>query len=261
MRLLLCLLAVFAVHASEPPPAEIREWKQRADGFETTTVSGSPLCRYGSDLIHLVRINPKLWQFTAHHYSTLPGAQRLTAEAWRDHLKASIVINAGQYTDDFTHLGILYCSGKHFGTRQHRIWNGIFLAEPYDPVYALVRTIDLLEHPDFKVEGMYAQAVQTMMLVDSTGAIRVNHTDKQARRSVIAEDKSGNILCLVTEGDYTLWDLGSWITASNLDIIRALALDGGAQAQLAIQINSEKITIPQHQIVLPGVISVQPRKW
>ncbi len=245
--------------ASEPPPPSIPEWRMPVNGIETCWTSGMPYCRYGSDRIFIVRIDPRFWKFFAHHYTTLPGAQRLTSEAWRMQLGATLVINAGQYTEDFTHLGILLCDGKNFGTRRHRLWKGILLAEPIDPSYPLAQTIDLNEYPEFDVEGAYSQAVQTMMLVDSNHLIRVNQTDKQARRTLVAEDTSRRILLIVTEGDYTLWEIGQWILGAGLDVTRALAMDGGAQAQLALDLNSDKVTIPQKQMVLPAVVAVKPR--
>ncbi len=228
-------------------------------GFETCWASGAPYCRYGSDRIFIVRVDPKFWMFSAHHYTTLPGAQRLTSDAWRTQLGATLVINAGQYTEDFTHLGILLCDGKNFGTRRHRLWKGLLLAEPIDPAYPIAQTIDLNEQPEFDVEAAYSQAVQTMMLVDSNHLIRVNRTDKQARRTIVAEDTSRRILLIVTEGDYTLWEIGQWVLASGLDVTRALAMDGGAQAQMSLEINSEKVTIPGKQIVLPGIVALKPR--
>ena len=60
-------------------------------------------------------------------------------------------------------------------------------------------------------------------------------TDKSACRTVVAEDKRGRLLILITEGAVTLGDFGRWLIEQDLDIVRAMNLDGGIEAQLVVR--------------------------
>ena len=78
-----------------------------------------------------------------------------------------------------------------------------------------------------------------------------------ARRTVIAQDREGRILLLVSpRGDFTLHRLSLHLTNSDLDLDIALNLDGGPST--GIMLAEPREVIPS-QTLLPIVILVYPR--
>jgi hypothetical protein len=82
---------------------------------------------------------------------------------------------------------------------------------------------------------------------------------QRARRSVIAMDRSGNVLLLAFPGsDFLLDELAAWLLASDLDIDSALNLDGGSSTGLCVRTESHQERIDPF-VPLPTVLQVRPR--
>jgi hypothetical protein len=80
------------------------------------------------------------------------------------------------------------------------------------------------------------------ILLDRNGKIKVKKTGWQANRTIVAKDFKGNILLLITEGNYfTLYNLGLFLKESNaradhgLSIHTAMNLDGGSEANMVVK--------------------------
>lgn len=136
-------------------------------------------------------------------------------------------------------------------------WAGIIDLEQSNPAMA--------EH--------YRHVVQSMMLVDEKERVRVRDTEKNACRVVVAQDRLGRLLILVSEGATTLGELARWLPSAGLDIVRAMNLDGGIEAQIAIDTPELKLAlygqfgtgstvfdqgVTPVRYPLPAVIAVRP---
>ena len=87
------------------------------------------------------------------------------------------------------------------------------------------------------------------------GADRENHVS--ARRTVIAQDRAGRILFIVTpQGYFTLYGLSAYLTGSDLDLDIAINLDGGGSTGLLVANPREEIP---SRVLLPFVILVYPK--
>jgi len=108
--------------------------------------------------------------------------------------------------------------------------------------------------------------VQSMMLLDRYGVIRVRRTERIAPRSVVAELSSGHLIIVVTEGSYTLWETGALLRESGWGVVEAIALDGGSESNLVVA--SEELLYEtggggadylfRLRTKLPGVIAIWP---
>ena len=79
----------------------------------------------------------------------------------------------------------------------------------------------------------------------------------RARRTVIAQDKEGRILFVITpRGHFTLHQLSLYLTESDLNLDIALNLDGGPSS--GIMLANPREIIPS-QTLLPIVILAYPR--
>ena len=89
------------------------------------------------------------------------------------------------------------------------------------------------------------------------GSDRVFRFDVRARRTVIAQDRQGRILFIVTpQGYFSLHQLSAYLTASELDLDIAINLDGGGSTGLLV---AEPREVIPSKVLLPFVILVYPR--
>ena len=107
----------------------------------------------------------------------------------------------------------------------------------------------------------YDQGIQSFpILLDSKGQVRVNPSNFQAQRTVVALDRQGNILILVTEKPFfTLYELGQYLKKMPLSLELALNLDGGNRTQLAVRIKISVIPIPGGSPPPKPPVSFSPR--
>ena len=101
------------------------------------------------------------------------------------------------------------------------------------------------------------------MLIEYGGrqATTGNGFNEAARRSVIAQDRDGNILLMSTGvlGEISFIDLQSWMLRNGLNIDVAFNLDGGRSTTLYVNpISGDPLFIPAISRI-PVVLAVYPR--
>jgi uncharacterized protein YigE (DUF2233 family) len=258
--LLTAHLLVFSIpaHTDDAIPATVI-WQALDNGLESSVITLPATSQVDPGRIHALRCSPDDWFFEPLEYRAHANNRRLSASGWQKLTGATFVINAGQYTADFRHLGWFIHNSINLGSSRHPVWKGIFSGNPKpDPSKAGMTIIDLKFQPLSFDTLPYKNAVQSLMLFDRQGIIRVNNTDKTARRCIIAQDGDGLIYVLITEKDWTLWNLASYLKSCDLNLKQAMSLDGGAQAQLALKSGQEELLLPRFQMALPCAIGFYP---
>jgi hypothetical protein len=190
------------------------------------------IVQHGSARVFVLRFEKGV-VFKPYHYTQFEKGTPLTVERWADLVGASVVFNAGQFDEHRRHLGWLKSEGRWLSPHQHPTFKGLFLSGAQDGA-TWARVADLEQAPASIIKR-YEHGVQSMMLFDDQGHIRVRHSSKSACRSVIAEDQAGRILLLVTAGAVTLADFARWLLQQNLHLVRAMNLDGGVESQLFVR--------------------------
>lgn len=223
--------------------------------------------RAGEPGISVLRVDPREFRFQVMHFRSEGVSGPLTLEQWMSRTKALAVFNAGQYYPDFSYMGLLIGSGKRIHGGLHRLFQALFLAEPLEDGAPLARIMDLAEEPFDPGQPGYREVAQSFMLLDRHGVIRVRRTTNVAARTVVAEEAGGNLLVLVTQGPFTLWELAERLREGPFPIIQAMSMDGGDEAQLAVRTTSFRFPQdPQNgpelasvRRPLPTVIAIFPR--
>jgi hypothetical protein len=156
-------------------------------------------------------------------------------DGWQKRLRAPVILNAGLYGVDRRHLGILRRNGRDVGGSPHPTWKGVLATGAERPGIPAAAVFDLSLPEEAARSERYPHAVQSMMLLDHAGAIRVRRTEQVAPRTVVAEDTAGKLYLLVTEGQFTLWETGELLREAGWHLTAALALDGGNEANLLVE--------------------------
>ena len=204
------------------------------------------------ETVHIWRIDQKhFWLDVAfdEHPRTL--------EDWQQKTNASLVMNGGYFSinnERYSADGLIIVNGGVSG-RSFQSYGGMLaitgrgaelrwlVDEPYDPgenLQAALQSFPMLVKPGGQ---------------PGFGPEREDHA--RARRTVIAQDRDGRILFIVTpQGYFTLHQLSAYLTASNLDLDLAINLDGGGSTGLLV---AEPREVIPSKVLLPFVILVYER--
>ena len=249
-------------------PSTTLTWQNLAAGLAFSRWSVQSESRV-LDVITILRFNPDQWAFKVFYNSTPK-----TLQEWQQITKAPIVCNGGFFQENYRPVGRILVNGASIGPTKNNSMKGMFLAEPKSGLDKIpkARLIDLKEEKSEETISQYDQGIQSFpVLLDSKGQVRVNPSNFQANRTVIAQDIQGHILILITERPFfTLYDLGNYLKALPLGIAFALNLDGGYRTQLAIQVKgfryvhagqgetqeTARLFFPEGTVKLPSVIGI-----
>lgn len=194
----------------------------------------------------LLRVDPAHYRFRVHYRPGDP----LTIQQWREALPDALAfVNANFFDEDQRALGLLVAdSVVHSAAYTDR--GGIFAIRAGLP--ALYPTGDQAQY-----SGPIEQAIQAfpMLVTDGVGNYNGDPNGPISRRTVIALDRNGDVILLVTPllGP-SLENLSRTLAASDLEIVTALNLDGGGSTLLY----SEMAFVPSLDPV-PVVLAVYPK--
>ncbi len=219
----------------------------------------------------VLRLDPEFWSFRVFF-----DREPKTIKEWQQRTRASIVCNGGFYQENFQPAGRILVNGASLGPFKNRHMKGMFLSEPKKGFEHLPKAtlIDLKESSSEEKISSYEQGIQSFpILLDPAGQVRVNPSNFQANRTVLAQDRSGNIFILITEKPFfTLYDFGNYLKGLPFGFRFVLNLDGGLRTQLAVQVKpfnylftgqgegiETKLFFSSEPVKLPSVIGVFPR--
>ncbi len=197
-------------------------WQRTADGIEWRLLK--PAADELAQML-VARIDPRQFRFRALYR---PGAP-LSLNAWREQApSASLIINANFFDANETALGLIISDGSVYG-QAYQERGGSFIVRKGRPTVIANRGAAL------SLAGI-EQAVQGFPLLVEYGApAYFGASGQRKRRTVIAEDRAGNILIIVAPYlGLSLADLSAYLAESELGITQAVNLDGGGSTMIAL---------------------------
>ncbi len=208
-------------------------WRTLRPGAEFTTFRGDVWCKNGPGEVVAIRLDPARVRLRVRHYSLMPEGRPLNIVEWQRRTGALAVFNAGQYYEDFSYMGLLVCDGRVVSGALHPGYKAALVAAP-DSGAATARVLDLTLEPLDPAHPGWREVAQSFMLFDRSGTLRIRKSDRIANRTVVAEDRSGRLLVITSEGGYTLAGFAELLKATPLEISHAMCMDGGYEAELCV---------------------------
>lgn len=197
--------------------------------------------------LYILRVDPTLFYFDVVY---APGEPRLLGD-WSAETGALITMNGGFFTEEYTATGLTIVDGVASGWSYD--FGGMVVINDGAPTVRSLRQQPY--NPDEMIEAGL-QAFPMLVLPNDTQGVTEPDTNR-ARRTVIAQDKSGRILLLIaTRGHFTLFGLSQYLTQSDLNLYTALNLDGGTSSGLILTTPPEEVSAFS---LLPTVITVNRR--
>jgi hypothetical protein len=178
-------------------------------------------------------------------------------ENWQKETNAALVMNGGYFSinnERYSADGLLVVNGEASG----RSYNGFGGMLAITGGEAELRW--LVTEPYNPGERLQAALQAFPMLVKPGGSLGFGaerEDSARARRTVIAQDRQGRILLIVTpQGYFTLHQLSAYLTESDLDLDIAINLDGGGSTGLLV---AEPREVIPAKVLLPFVVLVYGR--
>ena len=201
------------------------------------------------------------------HYTTESDREALNIVEWQKRHGALAVFNAGQYYPDYSYMGLLVAGGAVISSRAHPEFKAALVASQ-QPGARSARVLDLDEEPLDPRRPGWSEVAQSFMLFDARGQQRVRKSERTANRTVVAEDRHGRLLVFTSEGAYTLSDFATLLAHSRLELVNAMSMDGGYEAEMCVNAggfryasfgrwdSDQQPEAPGARVPLPAVIEV-----
>jgi hypothetical protein len=227
-------------------------WSLLQPGLERRSIDLYDEQNQQVEALYLLRLDPNRFRLDVAYHET---PQNL--EDWQKETNALVVVNGGYFrTEDEKYI-----------PNGLTVVNGVPLGSSYGPFAGMLAVSDygtelrwLADRPYNPYEQLRAALQSFPVLVKPGGVLGfpAEYEDNlKARRTIIGQDRNGQILFLVApRGSFTLHQLSVYLTESDLNLNIALNLDGGPSS--GIWLAQPREIIPS-QTLLPIVILVYPR--
>lgn len=231
-RLLLVVAATLL--AGEIAQAGELQWDRLREGLSASVWAPGAACHDDIPPVFLVRVDPERFRFATYHYADERLRAPVLIQDWHTRTGAMVLFNAGLFDEGYSYLGLLIKDGRLLGSRRHPTWHGLFVAEPVVPGLRQARVVDLAMETFPLEPPAYREAAQSLMLLDRRRIPRVQRTGKRAHQLVLGEEEDGHILLMKTSSAVPLWELADCLRRMMPHVRQAMAMDGGASADLFI---------------------------
>ncbi len=239
--------------APSPTAAENSDggWIVAASGIEVRTFVIDVGVADTSVPVYAVRLDPATIRVRIRYAPDAPQLLR----TWFVAHRPLVAVNGGFFTAENRATALIVSDGTVYGTSyagfggmlaaapDGRIWIQVLRDEPYDP--------------DIPLD----QAIQSFpMLIYPGGVVAsINDNGQRARRTVVAMDRAGRMLLIVCPTSaFSLQELATWLASSDLEIDRALNLDGGSSSGIFVSAGSVRWQIDSFA-ALPSVLLIEVR--
>jgi uncharacterized protein YigE (DUF2233 family) len=199
----------------------------------------------------IVRIEPSTVRLRVGYAPDQPRGLR----GWFEQQRPLVAINGSFFTQENRPTALLISDGAASGS-SYEGFGGMLAVAPGGGV-ALRPLRDEPYDPNEPLD----QALQSfpMLVFPGGAAAQIEDNGERARRTALAIDRAGRLLLIVgpTNG-FTLRGLAEWLSQSDLEIDRALNLDGGSSTGLYLKDGALEEGIDSFGL-LPIVLLVEAR--
>ena len=252
-------------------------WSQEPFGFESAEAKLLYGARLGPTDLYLMRFDPEHFSLRPYHEKEYAEEGQAGIGNWAERLNGAVaLINGGQYYPDRSYMGSLQRDGRELSAGIHRQWKGFAVSEPKadaPPGIPRAAVIDLDESQRPLRPEYYQNVMQSFMLLDHKGLIRVRESRNLTGRTALGEDGDGRLVVIMTPAAVSLYDLALALKSPSLNLKRVLSFDGGFEAQMFLRrpagglmagsqfsiTDSRAVYIPAYRPTLPAVLAIEPR--
>ncbi len=200
------------------------------------------------DTVTIIRMNPKDIHLSVDYRPNQP----LGIRDWMQQVHAKVLINGGYFDQNNNAEALVVSNGQVTGST-YEGFGGMLSVNNH----GTIQLQSLHEQPYSTAEQLQQATQSSPMLMMSGKRTQFSANAASERRTIVAIDKQGNLLFIVSPNNaFSLDEIADLLVSSDLSIETALNLDGGASTGLAINIGKQQQVIDSIA-TLPIVIAVQ----
>lgn len=237
---------------STPVPSTntVDTWNKGITGVETRQEVWQNSDGSISDTVTIVRFDL--------HYVKLNVAyqpdQPLSMQEWMQQEKPLALINGGYFDGQGRATALVIADGQVSGT-SYEGFGGMLNVN----AAGQVQLRSLIQQPYDASEHLTQATQSSPMLMLNGKRTEFNANDKASPRSVVALDKKGRLLFIVSPGlAFTLDEMADLLEKSDLGLVTALNLDGGSSTGLYVHAGDQRVELDSY-VNLPLVIAVKKK--
>jgi len=199
-------------------------WQPIRSGVFLREMLADPILKTGR--VNVVKIDPSQVDFHVRYQPESP----LKVREWYSTTQALVVINSSFFDNSHNAVGQLTSNGQSGGQSHDRMEGAFYLTGVGAAVWPLRGWT--------KPAGLQIiESIESFPMLLLPGGLlnpEIPNDARTARRTVVAVDRSGNLLFIVTPtSSFTLHGMAVWLANSDLDIDTALNFDGGSSSGIA----------------------------
>ncbi|MBK7863068.1 MAG: phosphodiester glycosidase family protein [Archangiaceae bacterium] len=223
--------------------AAASSWVVVSDGVERRTLDG----------LQLVRVS-------APATLDLGSGERRTAAAWAREQGARVAFNASMFQTDLrTSTGHLHCGKRVNQAAWSRDYQSVLVFRPLAAGLPAFTLVDLDQSGAKETIAKYDCAVQNLRLIKAPGESVWQSAPRRWSEAALALDRQGRLVFVFSQRPVTMPDLIERLLKSDLELVRAMHLDGGPEASLSLRSGGAWLdfTATDEPVALPNVLLVK----
>ena len=206
-------------------------WQSLEPGLEYALFDG-PAADLGDGKIAVVRIDPARFELRLLNASAPGQGTSLTARAWAARAGASAAINASMYQEDYRTSVSLMRTREHVNQRRTSKDRTVLAFDPLVSGVPPVRLVDRDCDDLHDASRSYGTLVQSIRMISCDRRNVWSPSERRFSVAAIGLDGKGRVLFVHARTPWAVHDLVSAMMALPLDLVRAMYVEGGPEAQL-----------------------------
>lgn len=188
----------------------------------------------GDNLIRILKIDPKRFQFRLLNASASPGRKRLSTKQWVQQNGMVAAINASMYqADKLTSVSLM----KTFGHVNSSWYSKDRALLAFDPKKKSLPKSQILDRDCQSVDQLrtlYHTLIQSIRMISCDGKNVWKQQNKKWSTAAIGMNQQGDILFIHVRSPFSTHDLINNLLKLPIQLKRAMYVEGGSEAQMFI---------------------------
>jgi hypothetical protein len=220
------------------------EWKPLENGLDYAEVNGPHVSKYSDSKVSILKINPAYFDFCLVAATEYDSTQK-TIKEWCDMKGLTAAINAGMYSlkDHYSASGYMQNFNHINNPVIKKDFNAMAVFNPQNKALPAFQIVDMKNQDWSPIKKDYNCCFQSIRMIDNKqqGIYWKKKPVLKCSMTVLATDKSGNVIFLFARSPYNANEMIGFLLKSNLNIQTAMYLEGGPEACMYIKTNGNEI--------------------
>ncbi|GAK55317.1 hypothetical protein U27_02149 [Candidatus Vecturithrix granuli] len=218
----------------------LNRWQVLEPGLELGIFESPQIAEVGDSFIHVLRIDPRFFEFRLLNASSTETQQSLSAKVWCQTYNLTAAINASMYQKDYLTSVSLMRTGDHVNNSYLSKDNAILAFGALTADVPLVKIIDRQCENFEEWRKKYTTFVQSIRMISCHRRNVWRQQPQKWSTALIGTDQQDRVLFIHVRSHYSTHDLINILLQLPIAIERAMYTEGGWEAQLYVRSGAQE---------------------